>query len=89
MVARKEGNGEAAERRYRASLSVFRQLDNLMGTEWALYAFADLALLRGQHERALRLVGASDALRERVGEAVLEKAIMGDVAEIARTFLDD
>ncbi|HEX2029455.1 MAG TPA: NB-ARC domain-containing protein [Nitriliruptorales bacterium] len=89
VVDRKEGDHPAAEKRFHASLLAFRNLDNLMGIRWALKAFADLALFRGQHERALRLVGASDALRERVGESVLEKAIRGDVGQTARSYLEE
>ncbi|MDP8928589.1 MAG: AAA family ATPase [Actinomycetota bacterium] len=85
-----EGKFEAAAQRYRTSLSTYRQIDNLMGTAWVLYSFAHLALLRGQHERALRLVGASDALLEGVGELpALVSATMGDVGAAARSFLDE
>lgn len=88
-VDRMEGKVEAADRRSRASLSAFRQIDNLMGTSWVIYSFADLALLRGQHERALRLVGASDALRGGVEMPGLATAMMGDVGAAARSFLDE
>jgi predicted ATPase/class 3 adenylate cyclase len=89
-VDRLKGSDEAAEKRYRLSLSLFRQLDSPMGTTWALYAFADLALYRGEHGRALRLVGASDALRERVGKATpVEMALFGDVRAAARSYLDE
>ncbi|MFN2557961.1 MAG: AAA family ATPase [Nitriliruptorales bacterium] len=87
-VDRMEGKVEAADRRFRASLSAFRQIDNLMGTSWVIYSFADLALLRGQHERALRLVGASDALRGGVEMPGLATAMMGDVGATARSYLD-
>jgi predicted ATPase/class 3 adenylate cyclase len=90
QVDEKLDNLEAAERRIRAALSTFRQLDSEMGTMWALYSFAHLALHRGQHERALRLVGACDSLQERVGEMpALAMATMGDVAEAARSILNE
>jgi len=89
LVDRREGKFDAADKRIRAGLTAFQELDSLMGTMWALYSFADLALHRGKHERPLRLVGASHSLRERVGEMpVLVMATMGDVAEAARSFLD-
>ncbi len=89
QVDRREGKFDSADNRIRAGLAAFQQLDSLMGTMWALYSFADLALHRGQHERALRLVGASHSLRERVGEMpALVMATMGDVGEAARSLLD-
>lgn len=89
QVDRIEGNDETAEHQYRASLSAFRQLNNLIQMGWVLYAFADLALLRGQHARALHLPGASDALRERAGEVwSFGVTLVGDVAAAARDFLD-
>jgi predicted ATPase/class 3 adenylate cyclase len=90
QVDRKEGKFEAAENRIRAALSGFRQLDSEMGTAWALYSFGDVALHRGEHDRALRLVGASDALLEQVGEMPpLATATMGDVGAAARSLLDE
>jgi predicted ATPase/class 3 adenylate cyclase len=89
QVDRKQGHFEAAEERMRTALSAFQQLDSEMGTMWALYSFADLALHLGQHERALRLVGACDSLQERVGEMpTLVTATMGDVAQSARSSLE-
>jgi tetratricopeptide (TPR) repeat protein len=89
QVDRIEGNLEAAEARYRASLSASRQNDRLVVTASVLYAFADLALARGQHERAIRLIGASDALRARLGELrSFDAEFLGDVREAARSFID-
>jgi predicted ATPase/class 3 adenylate cyclase len=89
-VDRIEGNDEAAEKRFRSSL-IAAQRHDLMGLAASgLYAFADLALFRGQHERAIRLTGATDAIRERVGEAApLEIQIVGDVRGAASSFLDE
>jgi predicted ATPase/class 3 adenylate cyclase len=85
-----EGNKEAAEKWYRASLLTSRQHDLPVMTASALYAFADLALARSQHERAIRLAGASRALRERLGEAwSFETYVVGDVPKAARAFLDE
>ena len=88
-IDRFEGNDEAAEKRYRASLSVAHQHGILIMIASTLYAFADLAVRRGQPERALRLVGASEVIRERVGEALaMEREMVGDVAGAARALLD-
>jgi predicted ATPase len=85
-----EGNGEAAEKWYRASLLTSRQHDLPVMTASALYAFADLALARNQHDRAIRLAGASRALRERLEEAwSFETYVVGDVPNAARAFLDE
>ena len=90
QVDKREGRFEAAENRIRAALSGFRQLASEMGTGWALYSFGDVALHRGEPDRALRLVGASDALLEQVGEMpALATATMGDVGATARSFLDE
>ncbi|HET6771344.1 MAG TPA: adenylate/guanylate cyclase domain-containing protein [Actinomycetota bacterium] len=89
-VDRMEGKNEDAESRFRASLSSSRQHDLLYVIASGLYAFADLALTRGQHERAIRLAGASDALRERLGEVrSFEKELVGDVREAASSFMDE
>ncbi|MBA2769829.1 MAG: hypothetical protein H0U35_12025 [Sporichthyaceae bacterium] len=81
---------DAAEQRVRSALSAFREIDSGMGTAWALYSLGDVDLLRGRHERALRLVGASDKLLAEVGDLpALAKASMGDVGAAARSFLDE
>ena len=85
-----EGNDESAEKRYRRSLTTCSEHGLLMLTTSVLYAFADVALRRGQPERALRLVGASDALREPFGEkSPAEKASMRDVRAAARPLVDE
>jgi tetratricopeptide (TPR) repeat protein len=90
QVDTREGKFEAADKRIRAGLSAFQQLDSMMGTMWALYSFADVALHLGQRERALRLVGACDSLIERVGEMpTLAMATMGDIGKAARASLND
>jgi tetratricopeptide (TPR) repeat protein len=84
-----EGNLDAAERRYHAGLSTYLGIDNVMGMSWALYSFADLAVRRGQPERALCLVAASDNLRGGTDLPALVAATLGDVGESARERLDD
>ena len=65
------------------------QHDHLVVVASVLYALADLAVARGQHDRALRLVGASEALRDRVGEPPPpEMEMVGDVREPPARFLD-
>lgn len=84
-----DGRYDAAESHYRASLSAARQYD-LPIVATALYAFADLALARGQHARALRLAGASEALSERLGEdRSFEMTMVGDVRGAAGSFFGE
>ena len=50
---------------------------------------SDLALARGQPERALRLAGACEALRDEIGEAPSgETAMVGDVRGAASALMD-
>jgi predicted ATPase/class 3 adenylate cyclase len=84
-----EGSLEAAEQHYDAGLSTYQGIDNVMGVSWALYSFADLAVRRGQPERALCLVGASDRLRGGTDLPALVTATLGDVGERARERFDD
>jgi predicted ATPase len=87
-VDRVEGHEGAAEQQYRASLLASRQYDLPVVTASVLYAFADLALARRQHERAMRLAGASQALREQLGEVwSFEVHLVGDVPSATRSFL--
>ncbi len=89
-VDRLDGKHDMAENRYRESIATFRQLDSRLGVGWVLYGFADLAAALGQNERAIRLIGASDAVREREGEQEsFGLIIMGDVRQAARAHLDD
>ena len=85
-----EGNDESAEKRYRRSLTTSSEHGLLMLTISVLYAFADVALRRGQPERALHLAGASDALREPFGEkSPAETATTRDVRAAARPLVDE
>jgi hypothetical protein len=87
---RAEDDPDTAERHFRASLTAFRGIDAVMMAATLLNAFADLALRRGRHERALRLAGAYDALREPFGErSPLEQASTVDVRGELRGVVDD
>jgi predicted ATPase/class 3 adenylate cyclase len=87
---RNDGDYAAAEQRFRLSLLTSQEHDLPMVMASDLYAFADLALAREAYERAIRLMGATQALRDRVGEpSALETAIVGDVLGAARAFLDE
>jgi tetratricopeptide (TPR) repeat protein len=85
-----EGDLAAAETGIRAGLTAFQQSGNRMGVAWTLYQFAYLAARRGQHERALRLVGACESLLKLVGGELpaLVVATTGDVGVAVRAALD-
>ena len=86
---RVEEKDDDAERHFRVSLTTFREIDAVMMAATLVNAFADLALRRGQHERALRLAGAADALREPFGEkSPLEAATTADVRGALRSLVD-
>jgi predicted ATPase/class 3 adenylate cyclase len=88
-VDRFEGNFEAAESRFRASLTAARQHHLPIVVASVLYAMADLAVARGQPARALRLVGACDAMRDEIGEAPSgEMAFVGDVRGAASALMN-
>jgi predicted ATPase/class 3 adenylate cyclase len=88
---RNEGNYDAAEDRIILGLSAYQEIENVMGTAWAIYQFADIALQLGDPERALRLVAVSDALLKQVGGELpaLVVATTGDVGEAARDLIDN
>jgi tetratricopeptide (TPR) repeat protein len=89
-VERLEGKNEAAEDRLRASLTIAQQHKLPVMIASGLYSFADLALARGQYERAVRLMGATEALREVVGDSPpIEVAMLGDVRWLASPSLDE
>ena len=82
------GDLSAAEQRYRASLVEAQQHRIFTIAASALSAFATLSLAREQHERALRLIAASDAVRDVVGDAPpMEQAMIGDVRGLASASL--
>ena len=88
---RNAGDLDAAEERLCSSLSSFRAIESVMGTAWALYQFADLAVQRGRHERALRLVAASEKLLDEVGGELPAPVVAttGDLGAITRASLDE
>ena len=63
-VARAEANLDQAESLHREALLLRRQFGLRTGFAPSLERFAGLAAARGEHERAARLFGAAEALRE-------------------------
>jgi predicted ATPase/DNA-binding CsgD family transcriptional regulator len=66
-LALTQGQHAEAQARFAESLTRFQDLGEVMPIADSLEGLAALAAARGEHERALRLVGAATAVRERVG----------------------
>ncbi|HET7686101.1 MAG TPA: adenylate/guanylate cyclase domain-containing protein [Candidatus Limnocylindria bacterium] len=86
---RYEEKFDDAESRFRSSLIASRDHELPVVAAGTLYAMAELALARGSPDRALRLMGASEALRDQIGEAPSgEVAFLGDVRGAAAALMD-
>jgi tetratricopeptide (TPR) repeat protein len=83
------GDLEAATRHYHTGLSGYLRIDNVMGVSWVLYFVADVALERGQPQRALRLIGASDRLRGGTELPSLVTTSLRDIVRRARDAVGD
>jgi predicted ATPase/DNA-binding SARP family transcriptional activator/class 3 adenylate cyclase len=66
-LARKQGNEVEAATRFQESLSLARDLGNKESIVLGLAAFAGIISLKGDAERAAQLLGAADALCDRLG----------------------
>jgi predicted ATPase/DNA-binding SARP family transcriptional activator len=64
------GELEEAARLHREALALWRDMEDAGGVATALWRLGGLAALEGGFEAATRLLGASDALTERVGATV-------------------
>ena len=64
------GETEEAERLHRKALTLWADMDDVDGVAIALWRLAGLAALRGSFETAAQMLGASEALRDRVGAIV-------------------
>jgi predicted ATPase/class 3 adenylate cyclase len=73
------------------ALEIFREADNTTGIGIALVDLAFLATWEGRHEDAIRLAGAFDTLRERVGgpPGGFAGLLEGDPADEARSHLPE
>jgi predicted ATPase/class 3 adenylate cyclase len=66
-VAWREGDPETAIMLCTEGLAIYRSLENRRGIVGALYLLANAAADQEQYERAARLLGAADALRQQLG----------------------
>jgi Tetratricopeptide repeat len=69
-LARRQGRNDEAEALLRESLQGFGALGDKEGVIWCLVELAVLAVTKGDAERAARLMGAIDTLREETGHAL-------------------
>jgi tetratricopeptide (TPR) repeat protein len=80
-VACTQGDYGMAKSLYEESLSLRREMGDVLNTAGSLEDFANLAGWQGHLERAVRLLGAAEAL----GEALGRNSPTGDAAEFKRT----
>jgi predicted ATPase/class 3 adenylate cyclase len=73
------------------ALGLFREVDNLTGIGIAFTDLAFLATWEGRHEDAIRLAGASESIKERVGgpPGAIGGLLAGDPAQEARAHLPE
>jgi predicted ATPase/serine/threonine protein kinase len=85
------GDAQSAEATARDALAVLRTVDDKLGTSYALDAMARHAVLTDAPERAIRLSGAADAIRARLGSVLspYERASLDRYLERARRALGD
>jgi tetratricopeptide (TPR) repeat protein len=66
-VALHQGNWVSAYALFRESLTMKRDFGDRDGSTWSLEGLAGVAAAQGQAERAARLFGAAEAVREAIG----------------------
>jgi len=70
VLASARGKPEEAARLHREALARWTDIEDVGDVAMALWRLGELAAHRGSFESAARLLGASEALRERVGATV-------------------
>ncbi len=89
VASRQAGDHAAAREWYGRSLREFLDLGSLAELTLALDGVADLAVAEGDPERAMRLVGAADSLREQTEQVGSFDVWIEDPKERARELLDE
>jgi predicted ATPase/class 3 adenylate cyclase len=83
------GDRDAATAAQREALEIFVEVGNPTGIAMVLEEMAMIETMEGQHERALRLAGAADALKDQIGGgAPAELMRSGESLEESRRNLD-
>jgi len=74
-LAVRRGDASTAIALMRESLAHIRELNDKFAFVYALAVLADAAVLQGDDARAAQTMGARDAVTERTGAAVVDKAM--------------
>jgi predicted ATPase/class 3 adenylate cyclase len=83
------GDSDAATAAQREALEIFAEVGNPTGIAMVLEELAMIETMEGRHERALRLAGAADALKDQIGGgAPAELMRSGESLEESRRNLD-
>jgi hypothetical protein len=83
------GDRDAASAAQREALEIFVEVGNPTGIAMVLEAIAMIATMEGRHVRALRLAGASEAVKDQTGGgAPAELMLSGESLEESRQSLD-
>jgi predicted ATPase/DNA-binding SARP family transcriptional activator len=69
-LVRARGELQEAARLHREALALWKEMEDVGGAASALWRLGELAIVEGRSEAAAQLLGASEALRERVGATV-------------------
>jgi non-specific serine/threonine protein kinase len=90
-VGRSQGDYNTARLHYREALVMFQKQGNKLGFAYSLEGFASLAAAQGHAERAVRLRGAAEALREAIGVPLpaVDRAQYDHYVETARAALGE
>ena len=90
-LAREQCDYATAHSLYRESLTIFRELEHKRGIARLLECFACLSAAQLQPGRSLRLAGAADALRRKVGSPrpPAEQAKLEAILDTSRKALTD
>jgi tetratricopeptide (TPR) repeat protein len=86
---RRIGSTETATAMQREALDMFVEVGNPTGIAMVLEEIAMIETMEGRHERALRLAGAADALKDEIGGGAPAELIRsGESLEESRRSLD-
>jgi tetratricopeptide (TPR) repeat protein len=90
-LARDQGDYEAASARYRESLKIVREYNDRWAMAYLLEDMGCLAALQDQPERAFRLAGAAETLRQAIGapRSAAEQKKLDGALEFARQALGE
>ena len=82
-IERYEGHFEKAEEMYRETLPEWKRIGHRAAIAHQLECFGSLAKVQGQRSRAARLLGAAEALREKINIPMTSQELIEYAKEIA------